>query len=101
MSSADSSGHGGLRAGSEGYPLRGEDASHRRVPDEDRYWIAAGVGYAPLPWLNLDRGYTHIFIPDAEIDLAASDEGNTFRGNLSGEYEAHVDIVAVQGAVRF
>jgi long-chain fatty acid transport protein len=72
-----------------------------RIPDEDRYWLAGGVGYAPLPWLSVDLSYTHIFVPDADIDLDATDEGNTFRGNLSGKYEADIDIVALQGTVRF
>ena len=40
-----------------------------RIPDEDRYWISFGAGYEPLPWLSFDFAYTHIFIPDADIDL--------------------------------
>ena len=72
-----------------------------RIPDEDRYWIAAGVGYAPVSWLDLSLGYTHIFLPDADIDLDANDEGNQFRGNLEGEYEAHIDIVALQATIHF
>ena len=72
-----------------------------RVPDEDRYWIAAGIGYTPLPWLTFDLGYTHIFMPDADIDLKATDPGNQFRGDLSGEYEANIDIIAFQATARF
>jgi long-chain fatty acid transport protein len=78
-----------------------DDTRTPRIPDEDRYWIAVGVGYTPLPWLTLDLGYTHIFIPDADIDLKATDPGNTFRGNLSGEYEASIDIVGFQVTARF
>ena len=72
-----------------------------RIPGEDRYWIAVGAGYTPLPWLTLDLGYTHIFVDDAKIDLSTSDPGNTFRGNLSGKYEAHIDIIAFQATARF
>ncbi len=72
-----------------------------RIPGNDRTWIAAGVGYSPLPWLTVDFGYTHIFVKDADIDLSAADEGNTFRGNLSGKYEAHIDIIAFQATARF
>ncbi|MDH3919156.1 MAG: outer membrane protein transport protein, partial [Rhodospirillales bacterium] len=71
-------------------------------PGEDRYWIAAGIGYTPLPWLTLDLGYTHIFVNDADIDLKATPTNdNTFRGNLSGKYEAHIDIIALQATARF
>ena len=72
-----------------------------RIPDEDRYWIAAGIGYTPLPWLTLDLGYTHIFVRDADIDLKASDPGNEFRGDLSGKYESRIDIIAFQATARF
>ena len=71
-----------------------------RIPDEDRYWIAFGAGYSPFPWLEVSASYTHIFIPDADIDLEATDE-DTFRGNLSGTYEAGIDIFALQGTLRF
>ncbi len=72
-----------------------------RIPDEDRYWISAGAGYEPWPWLSFDFAYTHIFVPDADVDLRASDEGNTFRGNLSGTYAANIDIFSVQARLRF
>lgn len=72
-----------------------------RIPGEDRYWIAAGVGYAPASWLDISLGYTHIFIPNADIDLKATDTGNAARGNLEGEYEANIDIIALQTTIRF
>jgi long-chain fatty acid transport protein len=72
-----------------------------RIPDEDRYWISAGIGYTPLPWLTVDLGYTHIFMPDADIDLKATDPGNAARGDLSGEYESRIDIIAFQATARF
>ena len=78
-----------------------EETRTPRIPDEDRYWVSAGIGYTPLPWLTFDLGYTHIFMPDADIDLKASDPGNAARGNLSGEYESHIDIIAFQATARF
>ena len=73
-----------------------------RIAGNDRTWIAAGVSYAPLPWLTLDLGYTHIFVKDADIDLVATPTNeNTFRGNLSGTYEAKIDIIALQASARF
>ena len=72
-----------------------------RIPDEDRYWIAAGVGYQLANWLDVSLSYTHIFLPDASLDLSATDPGSTFRGNLSGEYNSGIDIIALQGNLRF
>jgi long-chain fatty acid transport protein len=73
-----------------------------RIPGEDRTWIAAGVSYTPVPWLTLDLGYTHIFLPDPELNLTvAGDPNNTLRGNLSGKYDSKIDIIALQGSVRF
>ncbi len=72
-----------------------------RIPDEDRYWIALGFNYAPTDWMSLDFGYTHIFLDDSNINLFASDPGSTFRGNLEASYTTSIDIVGLQGIVRF
>ena len=72
-----------------------------RVPDEDRYWIALGFNYSPADWVAIDFGYTHIFVDDSSLNLKASDPGNTFRGNLDGSYSTSIDIVGLQGIVRF
>jgi long-chain fatty acid transport protein len=72
-----------------------------RIPDEDRYWLSAGVAYEPTDWLSLNLGYTHIFMPDADIDLTFDDPNNAARGTLQGQYESRIDIVALQARVRF
>lgn len=72
-----------------------------RIPGNDRHWISLGANYAPMPWLVLDAGYTHIFLKDSPVDLSIDDPGGTFRGDLEGEFESSVDIVSVQATVRF
>lgn len=72
-----------------------------RIPDEDRYWISGGVSYDPYDWLSLSLGYTHIFLPDADIDLGFEDSNNALRGSLEGTYEASIDIIALQGKITF
>ena len=72
-----------------------------RIPGEDRYWVSVGATYEVSDWMSVSAGYTHIFIPDPKLDLGASDPGSTFRGNLSGRYDSSVDIVAVQGRIKF
>ena len=72
-----------------------------RVAGNDRYWISAGADYAPWSGFSLSASYTHIFVDDGDIDLEATDEGNTFRGNLSGTYENQIDIITLSGTIHF
>jgi len=67
-----------------------------RVPDEDRTWVSVGLQYALGKSAVLDIGYTHMFLPDAKIDLSAAEPDNALRGNLAGSSEASADIFAVQ-----
>jgi long-chain fatty acid transport protein len=69
-----------------------------RLPTDDRYWLSLGVGYRPFENLRFNFGYTHVFIEDASIDLTASQPGNQFRGNLSGDVEGAVDIFGLQAS---
>lgn len=68
-------------------------ASHRtaRIPGEDRIWASIGVGYRFTPSLGVDVGYAHLFVDDPQID-----ETSASAGNLSGEYDASVDILSAQ-----
>ncbi len=72
-----------------------------RIPGEDRQWVALGASYQVADYLGVDLSYTHIFVDDSDLDLKASQTGNTFRGDLSGEYENAIDIVTLQGRLRF
>jgi long-chain fatty acid transport protein len=67
-----------------------------RIPTADRYWIALGAGWRPSADLTLDFGYTHIFLEDAPIRLDRNQPGNAARGDLSGNAEGGVDIIALQ-----
>lgn len=75
-----------------------------RLPDSDRYWASLGASYSFTPQLKIDLAYTHIFAKDAPINLTdtgAAGTSNRFRGNLSGEFEASVDILVVQAVYKF
>jgi long-chain fatty acid transport protein len=72
-----------------------------RIPGNDRQWLAIGAHWLPMAGVALDAGYTHIFVDEADVDLSATDTGNTFRGNLSGSYDASIDIVSLQATVSF
>jgi long-chain fatty acid transport protein len=72
-----------------------------RIPDEDRTWISLGLTYQAVENLWLDLGYTHIFVESADLNLSTADPNNRFRGNLSGDYDSAVDILALQLRYRF
>lgn len=67
-----------------------------RIPDADRHWLAIGASYRPTATLLLAAGYTHIFVRDRGIDLAATGTGETFRGNLNGRTRSAIDMVSLQ-----
>lgn len=68
--------------------------THRtpRIPDEDRVWLAAGLQYRLDKKRWLDAGYTHIFVKDPHVNIAA----NASTGTLNGRYENQIDILSVQ-----
>lgn len=72
-----------------------------RIPGEDRTWIALGATYQPIENLTIALSYAHMFVKDASMNLSTDGVGNTFRGDLSGQYEGGIDIFGVQGSYRF
>lgn len=68
-----------------------------RLPDEDRLWFAVGAQYAISKQAAIDVGYAYLTTRgDASIDLSSAS-----KGNLRGDYDANVHIVAVQGRYSF
>jgi long-chain fatty acid transport protein len=79
-----------------------------RIPDGDRTWLSAGVGYAFTKTFAMDFAYTHIFVKDGVMELKAIPAGytaanspNITRGNLSGTYKNSIDIFALQAKFDF
>ncbi len=71
-----------------------------RLPDNDRYWLSFGVKYKFAKAAAVDVGYSHLFVPDANIDhtraLSAVPPGSAVNTNVNGQYDSSVDIVGVQ-----
>jgi long-chain fatty acid transport protein len=67
-----------------------------RLPDSDRYWLAAGLGYRRTADLRFDVAYVHIFGATAPIS-EVSQTGDA----LAGRYANHVDIVSLSATLRF
>jgi len=78
-------------------PVRSADRTPR-IPDNDRYWLSVGASYQVHRNVTLSAAYTHIFAPDATVNLTDPGPNNTnlFRGNLTSTYQASVDIVTAQ-----
>jgi long-chain fatty acid transport protein len=74
-----------------------------RLPDEDRIWATIGAQWRLSPAAVVDVGYAYIWADEAEIDLPNSDpEASRLpRGNLQGDYDAHVQIFSVQMSYSF
>jgi long-chain fatty acid transport protein len=62
-----------------------------RIPGADRTWVSAGIGYELSPNFVIDAAYTHIFIDDSTVNAAT----------FTADYENSVDIVVLQGVVKF
>jgi long-chain fatty acid transport protein len=83
-------------------PTPNETVRTPRTPDEDRTWFAVGAGYQHSGDLSFDLAFVHIKIDDASINkIAAPGNENQFRGNLTANYEADVNILSAQARWAF
>jgi long-chain fatty acid transport protein len=73
-----------------------------RIPDQDRTWVTFGMQYRMSERMVLDFGYAHIFVKDARIDKTEdSNLPPVTPVNVSGTYEASVDILSAQLTMNF
>jgi len=80
-------------------PVPDDSLRSPRVPDEDRVWLSLGATYRYSPELTFDFGYAHLFVNDPKLD-SVSDNNDpaiapTGFHDLSGDYDASVDIIGV------
>lgn len=59
------------------------------LPDNDRYWVSAGLSHQLLDWVRVNFAYTHIFFEDGEVDLPG----------LSATFKQSADSVAVSATL--
>jgi long-chain fatty acid transport protein len=70
-------------------PIKNASLRDPRIPDNNRYFLSAGLQYKPLPYLAFDAGYSHLFVPDPQV---ATNDG---QGHiLRGKYDTAIDIVS-------
>lgn len=77
--------------------------SHRtaRIPDSDRTWVSAGIGYDIMDSVRLNAAYTHIWVADARIDDSTKFALNNTTDNLRGEYDSKIDIFTLGVTAKF
>ena len=73
-----------------------------RLPDNDRFWLSAGMTYRVTPKLSLDLAYSHLFVKDTSVALGPG-TGNPSSSTISysGSVDSHVDIVSLGIRYRF
>lgn len=66
------------------------------IPDGGRYWISGGVGYRLTQNIDMDLSIAHLIAEKGNIDLKASQTGNTLRGNLNGSVNMEVTLIGAE-----
>ena len=70
-----------------------------RIPDSNRWFLSAGVGYHLTDDIVFDFSYMHVFFDDGTIDETAEQPGNA---NIRGKYSGGTgDLLSFQGTYNF
>lgn len=83
-----------LRAGLA-YELSPIDEKIRsaRLPDNNRFWLSAGLSYKVMENMSLDLGYTHIIPESTKINIGPGHQDyNPSVGRLTANVDANVNI---------
>jgi long-chain fatty acid transport protein len=75
-----------------------------RVPDGDRYWVAAGVHYAFSEHIGIDASYAHIFVTDSSVNVSRSfyqQYGLTTTSMIEAESHVALDILTLGLTYKF
>jgi len=77
-------------------PIRSPEFRTPRIPDNNRYFLAAGVRWSPKSWMDIDVGYAHLFVDDPQSNFTDS-QGHA----LIGKYDAQVNIVSASVTIKW
>jgi long-chain fatty acid transport protein len=77
-------------------PIRSPEFRTPRIPDNNRYFLSAGLRWSPTNWMDVDVGYAHLFVEEPRSDFTDS-QGH----ELIGTYDAAVDIVSAAVTLRW
>jgi long-chain fatty acid transport protein len=88
-----------LRAGTAWEESPIPDPAHRTplLPDSDRVWLSAGVGWSVTPATQVNLGYAHLFFSDTTL-VSSDPTSGILRVNTS---QGHAEIVSLDVITRF
>jgi long-chain fatty acid transport protein len=70
-------------------PIQSAQTRTPRIPDNNRYFLSAGLRWQPCSFVAFDVGYAHLFVQDATVDFTDS-----LGHNLRGKFSDSIDIVS-------
>ncbi len=70
-------------------PIRSAETRTPRIPDNDRYFVSAGLRWQPYSFVAVDVGYAHLFMQDPTVDFTDS-----LGHNLKGKFDVSIDVVS-------
>jgi long-chain fatty acid transport protein len=77
-------------------PIQSANFRTPRIPDNNRYFLSAGLRWSPTRFMDIDVGYAHLFVQDPTVDFTDS-QGHELRG----KFDAAVDIVSAAVTFRW
>ena len=77
-------------------PIQSPEFRSPRIPDNNRYFLAAGIRWSPTHFMDLDVGYAHLFVQDAGVDFTDA-QGHELRG----KFDAAINIVSAAVTFRW
>jgi long-chain fatty acid transport protein len=77
-------------------PIQGANFRTPRIPDNNRYFLSAGLRWSPTRFMDIDVGYAHLFVQDPTVDFTDS-QGHQLRG----VFDAAVNIVGAAVTFRW
>jgi long-chain fatty acid transport protein len=69
------------------------------LPDNNRWWLSAGVQYQFSPATTIDVGYSYLLLRKTKIDNNGEDLLK--KGRVAGDYKGNGNIIGVQLTSRF
>ncbi len=78
-------------------PIPNAEDRTARIPGDDRTWLSLGATFDLDAETSIDVGFSHLIVGDAEINNSVPGSGQT----LTGEFDADVNILSVQGNFKF
>jgi len=77
-------------------PIPSAEFRTPRIPDNNRYFLGAGLRWSPTRFMDVDLGYAHLFVQEPSVDVTDK-QGH----NLRGTFDAAVDIVSAALTIRW